>query len=76
MPALFGIGVTLALEREMGLLRLKRAQPAPPARVGGREDRQWLRARRDRVPAHRRHGACLRKAGAGAGPGRRDERAR
>lgn len=31
MPALFGIGVSLALEREMGLLRLKRAQPAPPA---------------------------------------------
>jgi ABC-2 type transport system permease protein len=30
MPALFGIGVTLALERDMGLLRLKRAQPAPP----------------------------------------------
>jgi len=31
MPSLFGIGVTLALERDMGLLRLKRAQPAPPA---------------------------------------------
>jgi ABC-2 type transport system permease protein len=31
MPALFGIGISLALEREMGLLRLKRAQPAPPA---------------------------------------------
>jgi ABC-2 type transport system permease protein len=31
MPALFGTGVTLALERDMGLLRLKRAQPAPPA---------------------------------------------
>jgi ABC-2 type transport system permease protein len=31
MPALFGAGVTLALERDMGLLRLKRAQPAPPA---------------------------------------------
>src|SRR6478735_2371165 len=31
MPAVFGIGVSLALEREMGLLRLKRAQPAPPA---------------------------------------------
>ena len=31
MPALFGGGVTLALERDMGLLRLKRAQPAPPA---------------------------------------------
>lgn len=31
MPALFGIGVTLALERDMGLLKLKRAQPAPPA---------------------------------------------
>ena len=30
MPALFGVGVTLALERDMGLLRLKRAQPAPP----------------------------------------------
>ena len=31
MPALFGLGVTLAMERDMGLLRLKRAQPAPPA---------------------------------------------
>jgi len=30
MPAVFGIGISLALEREMGLLRLKRAQPAPP----------------------------------------------
>lgn len=30
MPALFGIGSSLAMEREMGLLRLKRAQPAPP----------------------------------------------
>ena len=29
MPALFGIGVSLSLEREMGLMRLKRAQPAP-----------------------------------------------
>lgn len=29
MPALFGIGTSLAMEREMGLLRLKRAQPAP-----------------------------------------------
>jgi ABC-2 type transport system permease protein len=29
MPALFGIGTTLAMEREIGLLRLKRAQPAP-----------------------------------------------
>jgi len=31
MPAMFGIGVSLATERDMGLLRLKRAQPAPPA---------------------------------------------
>ena len=31
MPALFGIGATLAMERDMGLMRLKRAQPAPPA---------------------------------------------
>lgn len=31
MPAMFAIGVTLSLERDMGLLRLKRAQPAPPA---------------------------------------------
>jgi ABC-2 type transport system permease protein len=31
MPAMFATGVTLGLEREMGLLRLKRAQPAPPA---------------------------------------------
>ena len=37
MPALFGIGASLALERDMGLLRLKRAQPAP---VGG-----WLVAK-------------------------------
>jgi ABC-2 type transport system permease protein len=29
MPALFGIGTTLALERDMGLMRLKRVQPAP-----------------------------------------------
>jgi ABC-2 type transport system permease protein len=29
MPALFSIGAGLALDREMGLLRLKRAQPAP-----------------------------------------------
>jgi ABC-2 type transport system permease protein len=29
MPALFGIGASLAMEREMGMLRLKRAQPAP-----------------------------------------------
>ncbi|NJN00483.1 MAG: ABC transporter permease [Aquincola sp.] len=29
MPALFAIGTGLALDREMGLLRLKRAQPAP-----------------------------------------------
>jgi ABC-2 type transport system permease protein len=29
MPALFVIGTSLALEREMGMLRLKRAQPAP-----------------------------------------------
>lgn len=30
MPALFAIGTSLALERDMGLMRLKRAQPAPP----------------------------------------------
>jgi len=29
MPAFFGIGTSLALERDMGLMRLKRAQPAP-----------------------------------------------
>lgn len=29
MPALFGLSSSLALEREMGLMRLKRAQPAP-----------------------------------------------
>jgi len=29
MPALFSIGAGLAMEREMGLLKLKRAQPAP-----------------------------------------------
>lgn len=31
MPALFTIGGSLAMEREMGLMRLKRAQPAPAA---------------------------------------------
>lgn len=31
MPALFGISTSLALERDMGLQRLRRAQPAPPA---------------------------------------------
>jgi ABC-2 type transport system permease protein len=31
MPALFTIGGSLAMEREMGLMRLKRAQPAPTA---------------------------------------------
>jgi len=30
MPALFSISSSLAMEREIGLLRLKRAQPAPP----------------------------------------------
>jgi len=30
MPALFGISASLAMEREMGLMKLKRAQPAPP----------------------------------------------
>jgi ABC-2 type transport system permease protein len=30
MPALFSISASLAMEREMGLMRLKRAQPAPP----------------------------------------------
>lgn len=30
MPALFGISASLAMDREMGLMRLKRAQPAPP----------------------------------------------
>jgi len=29
MPALFGISASLAMDREMGLMRLKRAQPAP-----------------------------------------------
>lgn len=29
MPALFTVGGSLAMEREMGLMRLKRAQPAP-----------------------------------------------
>lgn len=29
MPGLFGVGVTLALERDMGLMKLWRAQPAP-----------------------------------------------
>ncbi|MEO8062187.1 MAG: ABC transporter permease [Pseudomonadota bacterium] len=30
MPALFTISASLAMEREMGLMKLKRAQPAPP----------------------------------------------
>lgn len=30
MPALFAISASLAMEREMGLTRLRRAQPAPP----------------------------------------------
>jgi ABC-2 type transport system permease protein len=30
MPAIFGVGCTLAVERTAGLHRLKRAQPAPP----------------------------------------------
>src|SRR5690349_16663388 len=29
MPALFGLSTSLALEREMGMMLLKRAQPAP-----------------------------------------------
>ena len=29
-PALFGVGVVLAIERDAGLLKLKRALPAPP----------------------------------------------
>jgi ABC-2 type transport system permease protein len=29
MPALFGLSSSLAMEREMGMMRLKRAQPAP-----------------------------------------------
>jgi ABC-2 type transport system permease protein len=29
-PALFGVGCALAIERDAGLLKLKRAQPAPP----------------------------------------------
>jgi ABC-2 type transport system permease protein len=29
-PALFGMGVTLAMERDSGLMKLKRALPAPP----------------------------------------------
>ena len=31
MPALFSVGTSFALERDSGLLRLKRAQPAPAA---------------------------------------------
>lgn len=30
-PGMFGFGLALAVEREQGLLRLKRAQPMPPA---------------------------------------------
>lgn len=30
-PAMFGFGVTIAIEREQGLLKLKRALPMPPA---------------------------------------------
>ncbi len=32
-PALFGFGVALATDRELGLLRLKRAMPVPPGAV-------------------------------------------
>jgi ABC-2 type transport system permease protein len=30
-PGMFGFGITIAMEREQGLLKLKRAMPAPPA---------------------------------------------
>ncbi len=30
-PALFGFGITIAMEREQGLLKFKRAVPTPPA---------------------------------------------
>ena len=32
-PALFGFGVALAMDRELGLLKLKRAMPVPPGAV-------------------------------------------
>lgn len=32
-PALFGFGVAMALDRDMGLLRLKRALPVPPGAI-------------------------------------------
>lgn len=32
-PGMFGFGITIAMEREQGLLRLKRALPAPPGSV-------------------------------------------
>lgn len=32
-PALFGFGVAMAMDRELGLLRLKRAMPVPPGAV-------------------------------------------
>ena len=32
-PALFGFGVAMALDRELGLLKLKRAMPVPPGAV-------------------------------------------
>src|ERR1039458_6657558 len=30
-PGMFGFGITIAMEREQGLLKLKRAMPCPPA---------------------------------------------
>ena len=74
MPALFGIGVTLALERDMGLLRLKRAQPAPPAAWLVAKIVERRGARRARVRAHRRRGARHRQAAARRRPGGRHER--
>ncbi len=62
MPALFGLSTSLALEREMGLMLLKRAQPAPARVLAGGEDR--LRLARFGVLAYAAH---ARRSPLGAG---------
>ena len=45
--ALFGFGVTVAMDREQGLLTLKRAQPMPPAAMSGMDASASERCRVD-----------------------------
>ena len=73
MPALFAISSGLALDREMGLLRLKRAQPAPRRRLARRENRRGHPLLRDRLSAHARRRGVERKGGASRAGARRDE---